>query len=117
LRILFDKNVPYPLRRHLTEHHVRTAAEQGWSRLINGELLRVAERNGFEVLVTADQSLEYQQNLTGRKLALVVLSSNHIGILEKHPEKLVAAVEASSEGSYEYVKYDLPPKSGTMGRR
>jgi hypothetical protein len=91
--------------------------EQGWSRLVNGELLRVAEDNGFELLVTADQSLEYQQNLTGRKLALVVLSSNHVGILEKHLEKLVAAVKASSEGSYEYVKYDLPPSSETRGSR
>jgi hypothetical protein len=110
LRILFDKNVPYPLLRFLDEHDVRTVEELGWSRLVNGDLLRVAEGAGFAVMVTADQSIEYQQNLKGRKLALVVLSTNHIRVLEKHPKKLVAAVDAAHEGGYEFVRYDLPPK-------
>ena len=81
MRILFDKNVPYPLLRHLAKHDIRTAEEMGWSRLVNGDLLRAAEDAGFAVMVTADQSLEYQQNLKGRKLALVVLSTNHIGVI------------------------------------
>ena len=110
MRILFDKNVPYPLRRYLANHDVRTAEELGWARLVNGDLLRAAEDAGFGVMVTADQSLEYQQNLKGRKLALVVLSTNHIGVLEKNPEKLVAAVDAAREGGYEFVRFDLPPK-------
>jgi hypothetical protein len=110
LRILFDKNVPYPLLRYLAKHDVRTAEELGWARLVNGDLLRAAEDAGFGVMVTADQSLEYQQNLKGRKLALVVLSTNHIGVLEKHPERLVAAVDAAQEGGYEFVRYELPPK-------
>jgi predicted nuclease of predicted toxin-antitoxin system len=110
LLILFDKNVPYQLRPYFAEHSVRTAAEQGWARLANGDLLQAAEDHGFDVLVTADQSFEYQQNLKGRKLALVVLSTNHIGVLEKHPEKLVLAVDAATEGSYEFVRYELPPK-------
>lgn len=76
MRILFDKNVPYQLRRYLTDHEVRTAAEQGWARLVNGDLLKAAEEHGFTVMVTADQSLEYQQNLSGRRLALIVLSTN-----------------------------------------
>ena len=71
MRILFDKNVPYPLLRYLAKHDVRTAEELGWARLVNGDLLRAAEEAGFGVMVTADQSLEYQQNLKGRKLALV----------------------------------------------
>jgi predicted nuclease of predicted toxin-antitoxin system len=110
LRILFDKNVPYQLRSYLAKHEVQTAAELGWARLINGELLKVAEEQGFAVMVTADQSLEYQQNLRARKLALVVLSTNHIGILEKYPEKLVAAVDAVTEGSYQFITFELPPK-------
>jgi hypothetical protein len=110
LRILFDKNVPYPLLRYLGKHDVRTAEELGWARLVNGDLLRAAEDAGFGVMVTADKSLEYQQNLKGRKLALVVLSTNHIGVLEKHPERLVAAVDAAREGSYEFVRFELPPK-------
>jgi hypothetical protein len=61
-------------------------------------------------MVTAAQSLEYQQNLKGRKLALVVLSTNHIGALEKHSERLVAAVDAAREGGYAFVRFALPPK-------
>ena len=74
------------------------------------ELLTAAESNGFDVMVTADQSIEYQQNLKGRKLALVVLSTNDLDLLDQHPEKLVSAVDAARVGSYEFVKYDLPPK-------
>lgn len=119
MRILFDKNVPYPLRTYLATHEVRTAAELGWDRLVNGELLNAAEAHGFAVMITADQSLEHQQNLKGRKLALVVLSTNRIGVLEKHPEKLVAAVDAVKQGSYRFVKYELPakPKPGTSQKK
>ena len=115
MRILFDKNVPYPLLRYLGKHDVRTAEELGWARLVNDDLLRAAEDAGFGVMVTADQSLEYQQNLKGRKLALVVLSTNHIGVLEKHPERLVAAVDAAREGGYEFVRFELPPKRKSGG--
>ena len=82
----------------------------GWDRLVNGDLLKAAEEEGFAVVVTADQSLEYQQNLKNRRLAPVVLSTNHIGVLEDQPEKLVAAVDAVAEGSYKFVRYELPPK-------
>ena len=117
LRILFDKNVPYRLRRYLSKHEVYTAAEMGWSRLLNGDLLTEAEAHGFDVMVTADQSLKYQQNLKGRKLAFVVLSTNHLGVLEMHPEKLASAIDAATEGSFEFVRYELPPKPkpGTRG--
>jgi hypothetical protein len=62
-------------------------------------------------MVTADQNLEYQQNMRARKLALVVLSTNHLGILEKYPEKLVAAVDAATEGSLQFVRFELPSKT------
>ena len=87
-----------------------SARPRNWARLVNGDLLRAAEEAGFGVMVTADQGLEYQQNLKGRKLALVVLSTNHISALEKHPDRLVAAVDAAQEGGYEFVGYELPPK-------
>ena len=61
-------------------------------------------------MITADQSLEYQQNLRGRKLAIVVLSTSHILVQEKFPEKLVAAVDAATEGSDQFVRFELPPK-------
>jgi predicted nuclease of predicted toxin-antitoxin system len=77
LRILFDKNVPIGVRRFLASHDVRTAVEMKWpDQLENGQLLKAAETAGFDVLVTSDQNILYQQNLTGRRLALVVLGSN-----------------------------------------
>ena len=67
MRVLFDQGTPVPLRRHLTLHVVATVFEKGWSTLQNGELLSTAEYDeGFEVLVTTDQSLKYQQNLKNR---------------------------------------------------
>lgn len=98
------------MRRYLVNHNVYTAAEQGWGRLGNGELLTAAESNGFEVMVTADQSIAYQQNLKGRNLALVVLSTNDLDLLDQHPERLVSAVDSAKVGSYEFVKYEVPPR-------
>jgi hypothetical protein len=72
MRILFDQGTPVPLRRDLSAHQVSTALEMGWEKLNNGELLRVAEAH-FDVLITTDQNLRYQQNLAGRHLAILVL--------------------------------------------
>jgi hypothetical protein len=65
LRILFDKNVPVSVRRFLLGHDVRTFAETQWDpQLENGELLNSGETAGFDVMVTSDQNIRYQQNLT-----------------------------------------------------
>ena len=64
-----------PLRDALTDHHVETAYERGWSTLENGELLRAAEAEGFDVFVTTDRNLQHQQNLSGRIIAIVVLNT------------------------------------------
>jgi len=66
VRILFDQGTPVPLRISLTQHEVSTTHERGWSKLRNGELLDAAEREGFELLVTTDSNLQYQQNLSAR---------------------------------------------------
>ena len=72
MRILFDKNVPVGVRGFLAGHEVRTVVEMGWpQQLENGELLNTAEMATFDVMVTADQNIRYQQNLADRKLALV----------------------------------------------
>lgn len=73
MKVLFDQGTPVPLRRHLIEHMVSTAAEKGWSDLDNGDLIEKAEQEGFEVLITTDQNMRHQQNITGRKLAVLVL--------------------------------------------
>ena len=72
MKILFDQGTPAPLRDHLTGHIVQTAFELGWSNLENGALLAAAE-DSFDLLITTDQQLRYQQNLTGRKLSVLVL--------------------------------------------
>jgi hypothetical protein len=75
VRVLFDQGTPVPLRKLLEPHLVDTAFERGWSLLKNGELLTVAEQAGFEGFVTTDRNLRYQQNLDGRRIAIIVLSS------------------------------------------
>jgi predicted nuclease of predicted toxin-antitoxin system len=75
MRILFDQGAPHPLRHCLSNHDVETCQERGWSEVENGALLELAEREGFDVFVTTDQDLRYQQNLAGRRLAIVVLMS------------------------------------------
>ncbi len=78
MRILFDQGTPVAIRSALQDHTVRTANEQGWSTLSNGELLRVAEEAGFQVLLTTDTSLPHQ-TLQGRKLAVVILNRKPLG--------------------------------------
>ena len=72
---MFDQGTPVPLRGHISAHYVSTAYELGWATLKNGELLAAAEKSGFEVLVTTDTNLQYQQNLNQRKITNVVLST------------------------------------------
>jgi hypothetical protein len=69
VRILFDKNVPVPLRRFLVGHEVKRSDRLAWSQLKNGTLLNAAEEAGFDVMVTADQNIVYQQNLTQRRIS------------------------------------------------
>jgi hypothetical protein len=76
MRILFDQGAPSGIARSLSGHEVTQAMERGWDRISNGELLNVAEAAGFDVLLTTDKKLRYQQNLTGRRLAVVVLGNS-----------------------------------------
>jgi hypothetical protein len=110
LRISFDKNVPVGVRCILAAHEVRTVVEMSWPpQLENGELLNAAEAV-FDVMVTADQNIRYQQNLAGRKLALVVLGSNIWPIVRRHAATIAAKVDAATPGSYDFIEMPLPPK-------
>ena len=73
MRVLFDQATPVPIRPFLTGHAVSTAAHEGWNTLQNGDLLNAAEAAGFEVFLTTDKNIRYQQNLTGRKIAIVLI--------------------------------------------
>jgi len=91
--ILFDQGTPAPLRSVLLGHQVVTVHECGWGQLENGDLLSAAEGRGFEVLVTTDQNLRYQQNLSGRKIAIVVLSTTNWPRIKVAGNLVLAAVE------------------------
>ena len=111
MRIVFDKNVPVGVRRFLSKHEVRTFVEMQWHpQLENGELLKTAEASGFDVLVTSDQNIRHQQNLTGRKLALVVLGSNIWPVVRDHGAAIAAKVDAATPGGYEFIEMPLPPR-------
>jgi hypothetical protein len=97
MRILFDHGTPAPLRRALTGHTVSTAYEMGWTELDNGALLKAAETD-FEALITTDQNLRYQQNLTGQRLAILVPSTTSWPKIRAHEAEVVAAVNALSPG-------------------
>lgn len=99
MRILFDQGTPVPLRRFLSGHTVSTAFEMGWSDLINGDLLTKAESQ-FELMLTTDQNLRYQQNLTGRKLAIVVLPTTSWPEIQKHTSEVASAVSGMKPGGY-----------------
>ena len=71
--ILLDEQLPKQLARTLVGHNVRTVQQQGWAGLKNGTLLARADATGFDILLTGDQNMHYQQNLAGRKIAIVVL--------------------------------------------
>ena len=106
--ILFDNGTPAPLRYALKGHVVVEAIERGWDRLLNGELIATAESSGFELLLTTDKNIRYQQNLKGRKIAFVVIGNQQWPTLRRYVDRVVAAVNAATPGSYTEV--DIPLK-------
>ena len=100
MRILFDHGTPRPLRNYLTQHVVDTAAQQGWSDLSNGELLDQAEREAYHLLITTDQNMRHQQNLSGRRLAVVVLLSNRWPRIRLRTEDIQNALEEIQPGEW-----------------
>jgi hypothetical protein len=99
MRILFDQGTPVPLRRALSGHEVVTVYEVGWDSLSNGELLREAEAQ-YDLLITTDQNLRYQQNLAGRRLAILVLLSASWPRLQPLSRRIAAEVDAMTPGEY-----------------
>ncbi len=103
MRILFDQGTPVPLRRYLTDHVVDTAYERGWSDLQNGELLDVSEHEVYEILVTTDQNLKYQQNLANSGISVIVLLSTSWPRIQEHIDEIKTAIANSVPGSYTEV--------------
>ena len=106
MRVLFDQGTPVPLRNHLPHHTIRTAFELGWSGLMNGELLTRAEAEGFEALVTTDRNLKYQQNLSDRRIAIVVLSTTSWPRIRASVSAVLRAIDSAVPGAY--VEVSIP---------
>ena len=104
MRVLFDQATPVPIRTYLKGHDVRTAAQQGWDTLKNGELLTAAEADGFDVLLTTDKNMRYQQNLAGRKIAVLILGRQQWEQLRPHVQLVVDAVNVAVSGSFTEVE-------------
>jgi hypothetical protein len=103
--ILFDHGAPRGVARALQGHTIITARARGWERLSNGALLKVAEEAAVDLLFTADRRIRYQQNLAGRKIALVVLTgTTKWSRVRWHLERIAAAVNAATPGSYSEVE-------------
>lgn len=104
MKVLFDQGTPAPLRKALVNHDVSTAYELGWSELQNGALIEAAEDAMFEVFVTTDKNLKYQQNLLSRRLAIVVILTTSWPRIRAHLPDVVAAVDQALPSSYREVE-------------
>jgi predicted nuclease of predicted toxin-antitoxin system len=105
MRILFDQGTPIPLRNALPHHIVETAYERGWQLLTNGELLDAAEAAGFEVLVTTDQGLRYQQNLAKHRIRILVLKTANWPKIERHTDKVARVIDSLGARLYEEISF------------
>ena len=105
MRILLDESTPHKLRLFLDDRHsVVTTWFQGWSGLKNGALLAAAEAAEFQLLITSDQALRYEQNLVGRNIAVLVLSTNNWGVIKSRIPEIAAAIDRISPGEFLFVE-------------
>lgn len=110
--ILFDHGTPKGLARALSGHTVHTAQAKGWDTFSNGLLLNAAEEDGFELLLTTDRRIRYQQNLRVRRIALVVLTgTTRWSSIRQHADRIAAAVASATPGSYTEVEIPFEPHS------
>lgn len=100
MRILLDEGVPVQIRDALSGHEISTVQSQGRSGVGNGELLTLAEQTGFDLFIVADKNLRYQQNLDGRRIALLELWTNHRPTLEGHFARIHAMASQATPGAY-----------------
>lgn len=101
--ILFDKGTPWPLRHYLARHTIHSAYWRGWGELPDGALLTIAESYGYELLITTDQRIKHQQNLTGRNIAILVLVDHNWPYTQAGIDAIVYAVEEMAAGDYREV--------------
>jgi len=100
VRILLDESVPVQVRNALGGHQVATAFEMGWRGMSNGDLLDRGEAEEFHLLIVADKNFQHQQNLQGRRIAILELWTNHRPTLEKHFQRILGAAESAVAGQF-----------------
>jgi hypothetical protein len=115
MKILFDNSTPKPIARSLKDHEVAFARQIGWHELNNGELIEKAEQAGYQVLLTTDKNIRYQQNLSARRIAIVVLGNQQWPDVRMYLERITAVVKAATPGSYAEV--DIPRRAGRITER
>lgn len=111
MRILFDHGTPSGIAAVLLGHEVTEARACGWDRVSNGELLTLAEAAGFDLLLTTDKRIRYQQNLVGRTIAIVVLGNSTWRVVRLYLDRIASAVHEAALGNHvppaERVVHDL----------
>lgn len=105
MKILFDQGTPVPLRRHLHPHVVDTADERQWATLQNGDLLSAAEDDGYHVLITTDQNLRYQQNLSERKIGVLVLCTTSWPRIRDKVADVITALNDLPSSGYDELRF------------
>ena len=111
MKILLDHSTPRQLAKYLIGHEVTTCARLAWNELQNGELIAAAEAAGFELMISSDQNIKYQQNLKTRKLALIVLSTNHRASIERSSAPIVTAIPLAVPYSYQFIELPVEARS------
>ena len=101
MKVLFDQGTPVPLRRSLPGHAIDTAFELGWATLRNGDLLNRAEAEGYDLLITTDQQLLHQQNLSRRRLAILELRSTSWPRIQAYVRAIRERISRMQPGEYQ----------------
>jgi hypothetical protein len=99
MRVLFDNGTPRGTAHGLPGHIVEECRQHRWDTLRNGELLDAAEAAGFDVLITTDRNMRYQQNLMHRTIAIIVLGKGRWSLIRTRLPEIAAAVAAATPGS------------------
>jgi predicted nuclease of predicted toxin-antitoxin system len=103
MNVLLDECVPWPMHRLLAGHACTTAQKRGWGGMKNGDLLRLAESE-FDLFITSDQNMRYQQNLAGRRIAIIELSCNDLRRILAAAGEILALVAVINAGEFRRVE-------------
>ena len=103
MNIFFDQGVPAPLRTYMSEYSVDTAFEKGWHQLKNGDLLNHVEQSHYDIFITTDQNLKYQQSLAHRKVSIIVLSTTSWPKIKLETRLIIEAVNRANSNSFEEI--------------